>query len=118
MKNKRAGKTNGIPWTDGDRHRLNELPQETQSVVLAWIKTGIILCKNGLVCSSYFLKHRLHAETGIYVSDNQFKEAMLICGISPKNVCAFHWEYPLSRKSRILKNPIDDFGGDKNAGTD
>ena len=114
MKHKRAGIKNGVPWTDGDLHRLKELPQETQSVILAWIKTGFTLCENGLVCSSYLLKHRLHAETGIYVSDNQFKDAMLICGITPKNTSDFHWEYSLSRKSRILKNPIDDFGGDAN----
>jgi hypothetical protein len=47
--------------------------------------------------TSYGLKHLFERDTGIYVSNGQFKGAMLLHGFEPKDVLALNWIYKIRR---------------------
>lgn len=91
---------NGHPETDGDTRLLSDLPPDKQLIVLAWIKSSILPIKSiNRERSSYGIKHLLRDEVGIYVSNNQFKDAMMICGFQPVNARELNWEYRISKRS-------------------
>ena len=98
---------NNKPYTDEngweDSELISELSLEQQETVLNWIKNGIIARKTeNRHHSSYGLKHYLQNETGIYVTNNQFKDAMMICGYYPKDPNELNWHYGISKKSPIF----------------
>ena len=53
--------------------------------------------------TSYGLKHYLEHDTGIYVTNNAFKDAMLICGFEPADPHELNWHYCISEKSPVFK---------------
>lgn len=54
--------------------------------------------------SSYGLKHILEKDTGLYLTNNEFKDAMLMCGYEPINPNELNWYYQISKKSPAFKN--------------
>lgn len=69
------------PYKMNDDNYITELSQNDMDTVLNWISENIYLRKTPLYgCSSYGLKHIMTKATGIYVTNNQFKDAMLRCG--------------------------------------
>lgn len=54
--------------------------------------------------TSYGLKHILEHDTGIYLTNNEFKDAMLICGYEPVNPQELNWTYCISKKSPAFEN--------------
>ena len=102
---------NGKPYTNENGHiddeLMSDLSVETQQKVYTWIKDGFIKRKtvNGNH-SSYGLKHVLQDDTGIYLTNNQFKDAMMICGFNPVNPNDLNWYYKISQKSPIVKRKI------------
>lgn len=56
------------------------LSDESKEKLLAWINERLrhskAVCKSG----SYALKHLFHSESGIYVTNGQFKQAMIAAG--------------------------------------
>ena len=88
-----------------DDELFTDLSAEDQSNVMRWIKSHIEPTKtvNRKRCS-YGLKHWLEADTGIYLSNNQFKHAMLLAGIYPVDEKQLNWMYRISE--RRLKNPF------------
>ena len=97
----------GMDWngpTGQDYDLLTCLPNEEQDIVLAWIKDNIMPRKTpNYMHTSYGIKHRLQWETGIYMTNNMFKDAMLICGFSPVDTHELNWRYCISEKSPVFK---------------
>lgn len=95
---------NGVPWTKGDEALLTDLSKEEQEQVLDWIEDNIFPRKTELESvSSYGLKHILTRVTGIYVTNNQFKHAMLLSGYEPVRPYMLNWQYCISKKSKAFE---------------
>ena len=56
--------------------------------------------------SSYSLKHRYEA-VGSYVTNGQFKAAMLLCGYAPEDPAALNWRFKIAPSSPAIALPID-----------
>ena len=94
---------NGIPWTKGDEALLTELSKEEQTQVLDWIEENIVPRKTAYEgVSSYGLKHIFTHDTGIYLTNNQFKHAMFIAGYEPVRPYMLNWHYCISKKSKAF----------------
>ena len=90
--------TNENGWEDKDL--LSDLPMDQQHRVLSWIKNRIKPRKTkNFRHSSYGLKHYLQDEIGIYLTNNQFKDAMMMCGFYPIDPDKLNWNYCISEKS-------------------
>lgn len=83
---------------------LQDLPDYEQSIVLEWIENAFIpgKCFNHKH-TSYGLKHILHGDTNIYLSNNQFKDAMLIMGYKPKDESELNWIFNISHNSPLFR---------------
>ena len=98
----------GHPNTDGDTELFLELPIEHQKAVLEWIKTELVPRKTpNFKHTSYGLKHYLERQTTdhIYMTNNQFKDAMLAAGYKPVDEKDLNWCYCISEKSPCFKKP-------------
>ncbi len=62
------------------------LEPELQKVLIQWIRNNLEARKtvNKIIGTSYSLKHIFEKQTGIYVTNGQFKGAMLACGLIPE----------------------------------
>ena len=102
---------NGRPYTIMefgfvDDELLTDCTQEEQKVVLNWIRENFIPSeKHYRNITSYSLKHALEHSTGIYLTNNQFKDAMMMCGYNPVDCNWLNWEYCISKKSPALNLP-------------
>ena len=73
-----------------------------------WLKANVFPRKTPLrLPTSYGMKHVLQFRTGIYMTNNQFKEAMLICGFKPVEAEELNWWYCVSKKSPICSMQKD-----------
>lgn len=87
-------------WLISDKLTIQE-----QEEVLGWIEDNIIPRKTvNSKYSSYILKYLLEKDTGIHLSNNQFKDAMLIAGYDPINPNKVNWHYCISQKSPAIIN--------------
>lgn len=66
------------------------------------IKTGRKILHNR---TSYGIKHLLEHDTGIYLTNNEFKDAMLLAGYSPVNSNVLNWKYRIIMKKEINDDP-------------
>jgi hypothetical protein len=57
--------------------------------------------------SSYGIKHHFEQETGIYVSNGEFKGAMLIAGYLPKRVTHQNWTFQIAKTYDQRRIPHD-----------
>ena len=55
--------------------------------------------------TSYGLKHILQHDTGVYLTNNQFKDAMLLAGYKPANPNELNWRYRIALVREINYNP-------------
>lgn len=100
---------NGRPYSieNGsiDAALITEHPQEEIDLVCAWINDDLIPRKtpNDSI-TSYGLKHILERDTKIYLTNNEFKDAMLMCGYEPVDPQELNWYYRISQKSPALLN--------------
>lgn len=77
--------------------------EEEQRIVMDWIANNIHPRKTVLYDnSSYGLKHILERDTGIYLTNNEFKAAMLFAGYAPANPNGINWYYRISKKSQAF----------------
>lgn len=92
------------PYKMNDDNYITELSQNDMDTVLNWISENIYLRKTPLYgCSSYGLKHIMTKATGIYVTNNQFKDAMLRCGFMPVDSAELNWHFCISKRSPCFK---------------
>lgn len=52
--------------------------------------------------SSYRLKHDLENDTGIYLTNNQYKDAMLLCGFKAVDTDELNWTFYLDQDSPLF----------------
>lgn len=95
------------PYTDEngyvDEALIDSLKPEERETLLAWVKTYIHEATYvNHRRTSYGLKHLFQHDTGIYVTNNQFKDAMIECGFFPVDPDELNWKYKISEK--WLKN--------------
>ena len=104
--------TRWCPFHDGkisiDNETMNDLDEDTRYTVLEWIKWRIVPAKKfNFHHSSYGIKHRLQEELNLYLTNNQFKHAMLMCGYLPKDENETNWIYAISDKSPCFHSEND-----------
>ena len=89
--------------TRDEAEHFSELQEEEQKTALAWIKQNLVPRETPLEgYSSYSIKHIMENSNGLYVTNQQFKELMLLCGFYPVKVDEKNWRYCLSMKSPAL----------------
>ena len=80
---------NGKSWSG-----FSTLSPEKQKLAKRWVekvcKPAVALNKNH---TSYGLKHILEGCIGVYMTNNQFKDMMLICGFKPKYEQDLNWNF-------------------------
>ena len=82
-----------------DPRAFDELSKEEQAILLSWIKRNFIMIETfNVKHSSYDLKHVFENE-GVYITNGQFKGAMLKAGFSVKDMKADNWNFNISQKS-------------------
>ena len=98
---------NGRPYTNEngyiDDALISSHNKEEIAIILDWINTNFIPRKTVLrTSSSYGLKHILQHDTGIYLTNNEFKDAMLMAGYGPTNPNELNWHYCISKRSPVF----------------
>lgn len=82
-----------------DGETMGHMSQEMfEKQVYAWIDRYILPAKRvNNMYNSYSLKHRLEnwAVGGLYITNNQFKDAMLIKGFKPIDENELNWRYAI-----------------------
>ena len=82
--------TNENGWEDGGL--ITDHGDEVKKAVDGWIGKNIRTAKKILRGrTSYGMKHILEHDTGIYLTNNEFKDAMLLAGYSPVNPGELNW---------------------------
>ncbi len=82
-----------------------ELPENQKEIMDNWITLNIWPQeKPGKNYTSYALKILFEqSPDGFFITNRQFKEAMLRCGFSPVNKNKLNWDFRVSIKSSELK---------------
>lgn len=82
------------------------LSEDEKQIILDWVRTNFIIRKSPNYYSSYFLKHILEKNTGIYTYAGQFEYAMLSAGFTHvRNWHDINLHFSISQKSPALKMP-------------
>ena len=99
-----SGIRDGRPWTENDTGLITDMSTEEQERVKAWIHENLLPRKTpNLDRTSYGIKHILDRDIGIYTTNNQFKDAMLMCGFEPVDERCLNWNYCISKRSPAFK---------------
>ena len=94
----------GHPQTKGDTNVLADLAESDQMLILDFIKANIRPRKTlNWSHTSYDIKHLITRLTGIYITDNQMKDAMLMCGFEPADEHWHNWIFYISEKSPLWR---------------
>ena len=87
-----------------DERLISDETSEIQEKVFNWIAGNIFPRKTPLnTTHSCALKHALQRDTGIYLTNNAFKDAMLHCGFEPIDYNELNWKFRISKKSPAFK---------------
>ena len=94
---------NGRPLTKGensiDDKLIDSLSEKARETVFDWIATRFRkVSYTNNKRSSYGLKHYLEEDTGIYLTNNQFKDAMLKAGFKPSDPNELNWHFAISER--------------------
>lgn len=104
MKQRTSKIINGRAYTDCDTKLFSDLPKDIQQALIKWIDNNITVKKTpNLKHSSYDLKDYAERAIHYYITNNQFKDAMLYCGFKPVNPTALNWSFRISEKSLVFK---------------
>lgn len=91
-----------------DTTHLSDLPAEEQKALVAWVGYNFDLAKNFyLEATSYEFKHVYEYRAHIYLTNNQFKEAMLMNGFYPKDASELNWIFRIKKSSSAFKTFSD-----------
>ena len=90
----------GTPAYYLDDALLEDLPKRQQKDVMNWIYNNFYVRKSpNHNYHTYWLKHALQYETGIYITDNQMKSAFLKAGFYPLDKYEESWKFNLGVKN-------------------
>ncbi len=82
---------------------LSDEPEEIREAVIRWIGDKLRPAKTPLEeLSSYGLKHILQHDTGIYLSNNAMKDAMICAGFDPVDPEETNCHYLIHKRSPAL----------------
>ena len=89
---------NGRPYTNENGFTDGALITGREDAVVTavdgWIRKNIRAGKKVLQGhTSYGMKHLLEHDTGVYLTNNEFKDAMLLAGYRPVNPNSLNWKY-------------------------
>lgn len=101
---------NGRPFTDNgngnvDDTLLNRHKHLDIKVVGEWIRNNIEPSDDVYGTGSYALKHKLEHDTKIYMTNNEFKDAMLLAGYEPVDPDENSWHFRCSYIPDKVINP-------------
>lgn len=90
----------GNPITYDDYSLFDDcFTDEKKDKCIAWVHEFMVERKTpNRYHTSYGLKHLLERDTGIYMTNNQFKSLMLKCGHYPVSDIELNWTYRISEK--------------------
>lgn len=71
---------------------FGDLSSAKQDALVYWIRNAMVGSNSYCRRDTYGIKHDFEAE-GFYVSNGEFKGAMLVCGYRPKIVTAQNWTF-------------------------
>lgn len=87
-----------------DPKMFEKMCKNKQSVLLKWINENISPINSFSNISSYRLKHLFEESiNGFYVTNGEFKGAMLRAGYKIKNLTDTNWRFNISKKSKCLR---------------
>ena len=88
---------NGRAYTECDTKLLTDLPEHVQTSLILWINRNILPRKTqNYKYTSYGLKGFAERSIHHYITNNQFKDAMLKCGFKPVNPADLNWSFKIS----------------------
>jgi uncharacterized protein YozE (UPF0346 family) len=88
-----------------DTELVTSLVPEDMMIVGEWIRNNVRKSEDIHSMSSYGLKHVLEKDTKLYLTNNQFKDAMLLSGFYPVDEDELNWKYRIVLKKDIIYNP-------------
>lgn len=89
-----------------DDKLLSEHDYDFIKTVGEWIRKNIRPQKEvNTNHTSYGLKHKLENDTGLYITNNEFKNAMLLAGYEPVDETELNWRYRACYLPDIIYNP-------------
>lgn len=99
-----SGIVDNHPWTDDgyehDGKLLSDFQPDERAALVAWIKNNIRPRRTvNKTYTSYGLKHIAERDLNLYISNNQFKDAMLQCGFYPDDEWETNWHYRIDNHS-------------------
>lgn len=95
-----AEEITGLTWKRQNAGLFSDLAREDQEKAKDWIRAEIKPRKTPTYnATSYWLKHVLEHDTGIYMTNDQFKDAMLECGFIPVDKDELNWDFCISKRS-------------------
>jgi hypothetical protein len=99
-----SGIRDGHAWTEDDEELFTDLSPTYQIDALIWARYNLEPTKTySNRHTSYGLKHLLEQETGVYMTNNQFKDMMLTIGYIPKDKRVLNWCFNIrDNYSKIL----------------
>lgn len=87
-----------------DAGLITAQPEDVQQEVFDWIRESIVSRETpNFRHTSYGIKHILERDTEIYLTNNEFKDAMMLCGFMPVDENELNWCYRISEKSPAFK---------------
>ena len=101
---------NNRPYTNENGHvddgLITEQPEAVIKAVSNWIKENIRPARRILQGrTSYGMKHLLERDTGIYLTNNEFKDALFLAGYQPANAGGLNWRYKIELIRECNDNP-------------
>ena len=94
--------------TGDDCRHFWELTEEERNLVMTWLRYNVIPgteIKHDFTTNE--MRMTLQDRTNIALTNNQFKEAMLVCGFCPAVVDEENWRYYLRRTAPIIFTQAD-----------
>lgn len=102
------GRDRFLVTTKDDDHHFHELSPDEQKIAFHWLQYNVVPGNEPYTLStSYGLKHTLKNRTNVYMTNNQFKEAMLLCGCFPVAVDKLNWTFLMRKSSPICVLQVD-----------
>ena len=93
-----------IVETGDDKEHFTDLDPEEQEKCVDWITCNLIPANKVLSRhTSYGMKHILQDRTNVYMTNNQFKELMLLCGFPPSDPDTLNWTFYVRKISPMFE---------------
>lgn len=87
---------------------FESLPNDIKDKVVEWCKRNFTMVNGfNVKQSSYGLKHIYERVEGTYLTNGQFKGAMILAGFKCKDISEKNWHFNISEKSSALKMNLE-----------